>query len=156
MIPHDDHLLPLSCPWCGAAFTYSWWHGGQQCKQCGRPTGKAAFNQGNVAVSFHDLHPSIPGTFDIGPAKDGFVPQLHHVGWYFRCSVSTGQLLAFLKRCSALGDYVPMTVTSMDFHRAGQAITRWHWSASVKIPLGKKPFEMAGVEWNNEMTVRPQ
>lgn len=156
MIPHEEHILPLSCPWCDAPFTYSWWRGGSTCKQCGRPTGKAALDRGNVAVVFHDQHPVVPNTFDIGPAVDGFVPQLHLTGWRFRCNVSTGQLLAFMKRCSALGDYVPMTVTSMDFHREGQIITRWHWSVSFKLPLGKKPFYMDGVEWGNEMTVRPQ
>jgi hypothetical protein len=102
------------------------------------------------------FHRPLPNVFDIGPEKDGFVPQFHHSGWCFRCSVSTSAMMDFLKRCSALGDYIPITVTSMDFHREGQVITRWHWSASVKIPLGKKPFEMNGVEWDNEMTVRPQ
>jgi hypothetical protein len=114
------------------------------------------FNSGNVAVSFHDEHGVPEHSFDIGPAKDGFIPQLHHVGWGFRCNVSTGQMLAFLKAISALGNYLPITVASMDFHREGQVITRWHWSVSFKIPLGKKPFEMAGVEWHNEMTVRAQ
>lgn len=153
---HDDHLLPLACPWCGTAFTYSWWRGGTTCKACGKPTGKADLDHGNINVVFHDEHGPVPGVFDIGPAKDGFIPQFHHNGWLFRCNVTTGVLITFLKRCSALGDYMPITVTSMDFHREGQAITRWHWSAGVKIPAGKKPFEMAGVEWCNEMTVRPQ
>lgn len=158
MIPHEEHMLPLSCPWCGAAFMYSWWCGGQKCKHCGHPTGKAEVNRGNVNEVFYKVHGgSFPDCYDIGPPVDGFVPQFHHTGWKFRCDVVSGQLLAFLKWGAMLCNLNPMTVMSMEYrNNPGVPPARWHWVVSIKIPLGKRPVEMPGVEWHNEMTVRPQ
>jgi hypothetical protein len=153
MLPHKDHLLPLACPWCDAPFTYSWWHGGTTCKKCSKQTGKARLEEGNVSESIYGEKGAFPNCYHNGPAVDGFIPYFRHTGWMFRCNVSSGQLISFLKWGAMLTNYNPMTVTSMETLKKR---TRWHWVVSIKVPLGKRPEEMDGVEWYNEMTVRPQ
>jgi hypothetical protein len=148
---HVDYSLPLNCPWCDAPLTYSWWHGGMTCKSCGKTTGKAELYRGSTKL---DHYKEMPGVFKIGDADgNGFVPVLHHSGWAFRCNVTAGSLVKFLKRCALLGNYIPMTVTSMNTEKSR---TRWNWLVNVKIPAGARPFEMEGVEWHCEQTVRAQ
>lgn len=150
-------MFPLACPWCGNIFQYSWWQGGTTCKTCGHPTGKGYFMHGvtHTSVATEGKIGDKFITFNIGE-KDGMIEHLTLAGWNFRCNVTTGVLLEFIKWISNQDGYNPVTVTSMDFVPKKLPRTRWHWSVSFKLPLGVRPVEMVGVEWKNEMTVRPQ
>jgi hypothetical protein len=149
----QDLKFNTRCAWCNTEFEYSYLRGGTTCKTCGKPTGKAEIR---IGASRQELWQQ--DYVQIGEPEGELIPFACIVGWNFRCAVTTGVLIAFLKECAMLADYNPITVMSMDTARDRQTYKKptWHWNAHVSIPIEKKPFELQGVEWFNESTVRAQ
>lgn len=149
----EDIKFKMKCAWCNTDFEYSYLKGGITCINCGNPTGQAKLLFGRVRKELWQ-----PDFVECGRPEGEMIPHASIIGWNFRCDVTTGALLAFLKECAMLEDYNPVTLMSTDTARIRQSYKRptWHWSAHVSIPLGKRPFLMQGVEWHNESTVRGQ